>query len=90
MLLPILILVILGCIYAGSLKTSKSRLTVVVFILVIILILCYIQMSYKNKEMFSGFNGYSPLNYVMTNGGLSNETKNLVFFFFKQKTAYEM
>ena len=69
MLLPLLILVILGCIYAGSLKTSKSRLTVVVFILVIILILCYIQMSYKNKEMFSGFNGYSPLNYVMTNGG---------------------
>jgi hypothetical protein len=69
MLLPLLILVILGCIYAGSLKTSKSRLTVVVFILVIILILCYIQMSYKNREMFSGFNGYSPLNYVMTNGG---------------------
>lgn len=69
MLLPLLILVILGCIYAGSLKTSQSRLTVVVFILVIILILCYIQMSYKNKEMFSGFNGYSPLNYVMTNGG---------------------
>jgi hypothetical protein len=69
MLLPLLILVILGCIYAGSLKSSQSRLTVVVFILVIILILCYIQMSYKNREMFSGFNGYSPLNYVMTNGG---------------------
>ena len=69
MLLPLLILVILGCIYAGSLKTAKSRLTVVVFILVIILILCYIQMSYKNKEMFSGFNGYSPIDYVMTNGG---------------------
>ena len=69
MLLPLLILVILGCIYAGSLKTAKSRLTVVVFILVIILILCYIQMSYKNKEMFIGFNGYSPLNYVMSNGG---------------------
>ena len=55
MLLPLLILVILGCIYAGSLKTSQSRLTVVVFILVIILILCYIQMSYKNKEMFIEF-----------------------------------
>ena len=69
MLLPLLILVILGCIYAGSLKSAKSRLTVVVFILVIILLLCYIQMSYKNKEMFSGFNGYSPLGYFMTNGG---------------------
>jgi hypothetical protein len=69
MLLPLLILVILGSIYAGSLKTSKSRLTVVVFILVIILLLCYIQMSYKNKEMFSSLNGYSPLGYFMTNGG---------------------
>ena len=69
MLLPLLILVILGCIYAGSLKSAKSRLTVVVSILVIILSLCYIQMSYKNKETFSGLNGYSPLGYFMTNGG---------------------
>jgi len=65
----LLILIILGCVYAGSLQTAKSRLAVVVSILVIILILCYIQISYKNKEMFSGFNGYSPLGYVMTNGG---------------------
>ena len=69
MLLPLIILVILGCIYAGSLKTSKSRLTVVVFILLIILILCYVQMSYKNREMFSGISGFAPLDYTMRNGG---------------------
>ena len=69
MLLPLIILVILGCIYAGSLKTSKSRLTVVVFILLIILILCYVQMSYKNREMFSGVSGFAPLDYTMRNGG---------------------
>jgi len=69
MLLPLIILVILGCIYAGSLKTSQSRLTVVVFILLLILILCYIQMSYKNREMFSGVSGFAPLDYTMRNGG---------------------
>ena len=69
MLLPLIILVILGCIYAGSLKSSQSRLTVVVFILLLILILCYIQMSYKNREMFSDVSGFAPLDYTMRNGG---------------------
>ena len=69
MFLPLIILIILGCIYAGSLKTPKSRLTVVVVILLLILVLCYIQLKYKKKERFSGFSGYSPLDYVMRNGG---------------------
>lgn len=71
MFLPLIILVILGCVFAGSLKTPKSRLTVVVSILVIILILCYIQMRSKHNEGFSGnsLSGYAPLGYTMTNGG---------------------
>jgi hypothetical protein len=70
MFLPLIILVILGCIFAGSLKTPQSRLTVVVCILVIILILCYIQMRTKGKERFSSsLSGYAPLDYTMKNGG---------------------
>ena len=78
MFLPLIILVILGCVFAGSLKTSKSRLTVVVCILCIILILCYIQMSSKGKNKGIGkskegfensLSGYAPLDYKMTNGG---------------------
>ena len=69
MFLPLIVLIILGCVYAGSLKNPKSRLTVVVVILLLILVICYIQMKSKNKEKFSGFSGYSPLDYVMRNGG---------------------
>ena len=70
MFLPLIILVILGCVFAGSLKTPKSRLTVVVSILVLILILCYIQMRTKKYEGFtSSLQGYSPIGYTMSNGG---------------------
>ena len=73
MLLPLIILIILGCVFAGSLKTPRSRLSVVVSILVIILILCYIQMKTKcrGKEGFesSSLSGYAPMGYVMSNGG---------------------
>ena len=62
MFLPLIILVILGCMYAGSLKTPKSRLSVVVCVLLFILILCYM----KSKE---SFNGYAPLDYKILNGG---------------------
>jgi hypothetical protein len=71
MFLPLIILVILGCVFAGSLKTPKSRLTVVVSILAIILILCYLQIKTKHYEGFNGnsLSGYAPLGYTMTNGG---------------------
>ena len=71
MFLPLIILVILGCVFAGSLKTPKSRLTVVVSILLLILILCYIQMRSKKYEGFDGnsLGGYAPIGYKMTNGG---------------------
>ena len=67
--LPLIILIILGCVYAGSLKTSSSRLRVVVCMLLLILFLCYLQMN--TKEMFSGYSGYSPLDYKLTNGSNS-------------------
>ena len=69
MFLPLIILLILGCMYAGSLKTPQSRLTVVMIILLLILTLCFIQMQYKITEPYSSFTGYSPLGYVMSNGG---------------------
>ena len=66
MLLPLIILIILGCIFAGSLKHPSQRLSVVVGILIIILIMCFVQMQTGKNE---GFNGYAPLDYNMRNGG---------------------
>jgi hypothetical protein len=63
-LLSLIILVILGCIYAGSLKTSSKRLNVVVCMLILILFLCYLQIN--SSEGFA--NGYAPLDYTLTNG----------------------
>jgi len=69
MFLSLIILVILGCMFAGSLKTPNSRLTVVVSILAIILVLCYFQMKTKGREGFNSLSGYAPLDYKMQNGG---------------------
>lgn len=73
MFLPLIILVILGCIYAGSLKNPRSRLCTVVCVLLFILVLCYMQSRGMMSEGFSGFGGYAPLDYNMQNGG-SNGT----------------
>jgi len=62
--LPFISLILLGCIYAGSLKTPKERLTVVVVVLLFILFLCYMQNG--KLELFTG--GYAPLEYTMKNG----------------------
>ena len=64
-ILPLIILVILGCIYAGSLKSSSSRLRVVVCMLLLILFLCYLQIN--SSEGFSGYSGYAPLDYKLNN-----------------------
>lgn len=63
-LLPILILVILAVIYAGSLQKSSSRLMVVSVVLVLILGLCWMQLR-GGSEGFTGLSGYSPLGYNM-------------------------
>ena len=73
MLLPFIILVVLGCVYAGSLKNPTERLTVVVFILMLILGLCFFQMNSNGFESFSGISGYAPLNYKMSNGRSCNK-----------------
>lgn len=63
-LLPIIILVILSLIYAGSLKNPSSRLMVVSVVLLLILLLCWLQLR-GGSEGFMGFSGYSPLGYNM-------------------------
>ena len=70
-LLPLIILIILACVYAGSLKNPKSRLTVVVVVLAFILVLCWLQMQgdVSRREGFSGFGGYAPLGYNMRIAG---------------------
>ena len=70
-LLPLIILIILACVYAGSLKNPKSRLTVVVVVLAFILVLCWLQMrgDVSRREGFSGFGGYAPLGYNMRIAG---------------------
>jgi hypothetical protein len=62
-LLPLIILIILACVYAGSLKNPKSRLTVVVVVLAFILVLCWLQMrgDGRRREGFMGFTGYAPV-----------------------------
>lgn len=61
-LLPLIILIILACVYAGSLKNPKSRLTVVVVVLAFILVLCWLQMRGDGRrEGFMGFTGYAPV-----------------------------
>jgi hypothetical protein len=70
-LLPLIILIILACVYAGSLKNPKSRLTVVVVVLAFILVLCWLQMrgDVSRREGFMGFTGYAGLDYNMRVAG---------------------
>jgi hypothetical protein len=67
-LLPLIILVILAVIYAGSLNNPRSRLYVVIFILVLILVLCWLQMRSTTLRSLEGFqlSGYSPLGYKLS------------------------
>lgn len=67
-LLPLVVLVVLAVIYAGSLNSSRSRLYVVVSVLVIILVLCWLQ-AHSINSLFEGFSmqsqGYAPLDYKL-------------------------
>ena len=66
--LPLIIFIILGCLYAGSLNTSSSRLNVVICMLIFIIAICYIQLS---NDAFSNSTGYAPINYVLRNNNKS-------------------
>jgi hypothetical protein len=70
-LLSLIILVILGCVYASSLKTPSKRLSVVVCMLILILFLCYIQIY--SSEGFSGASGYAPIDYKLVNNRCSDK-----------------
>lgn len=66
--LPLIIFIILGCLYAGSLNTSSSRLNVVLCMLIFIIAICYIQLS---NDAFTNSTGYAPINYVLRNNNKS-------------------
>lgn len=70
---PLIILVILGCLYAGSLKSTTSRLRVVVCMLIVILFLCYLQIA--TGEAFSGYSysGYAPIDYKLNNNNYNKQ-----------------
>ena len=57
-LLPIIILILLAVVYAGTLVSSNARLLVVTGMLVFIVVACFLHMR-------EGFQGYAPLDYSM-------------------------
>ena len=72
-LLPIIIVLVLAVLYAGSLKNSKPRLCVVLAVLILILLICWYQLYSTNKyskysnntcDKFQNL-GYSPLDYKL-------------------------
>ena len=80
----LIILVILCCVYAGSLKTPYSRLKVVISMLVVILFLCYLQLN--NNENFTEFKGYAPVDYKLQNS-LSKGCDGINYNDFNQKIS---
>jgi len=93
MLLPIIVLIILTVVYAGSLNNSRSRLCVVASVLLFILLLCWMQLYSNNSnnsnksnminytENFKNIN-YAPVNYklgINNNSPKSTSCDNLNF-----------
>jgi hypothetical protein len=70
-LLPLIVLIILAVLYAGTVNSARTRLYVVIAVLVIIMGLCWLELHPNNSisginlEGFSGFSGYAPLDYTM-------------------------
>jgi hypothetical protein len=68
-LLPLIILIILAVLYAGSVNNPRTRLYIVIGVLVLVFILCWLELNPSMRpsilEGFTGVNGYAPLNYVM-------------------------
>jgi len=70
-LLPLIILVILAVLYAGTVNNARTRLYVVIIVLVIVFGLCWLELSSNTSKLarlyegFSGLSGYAPLDYKM-------------------------
>jgi hypothetical protein len=74
LLLPLIILIILAVLYAGSVSNPRIRLYIVIAVLVGVIFLCWLElksslfdsMGLRNEGFTSSsLSGYSPLNYVM-------------------------
>lgn len=72
MLLPIIVLIILTVVYAGSLNNSRSRLCVVTSVLFFILLLCWMQL-YSNNSYNSNNSNNSNNSY---NSNMVNHKEN--------------
>lgn len=67
-LLPLIILIILAVLYAGTINNAKTRLYIVISVLVIVFGLCWLELRSSNfniKTMYENFSGYAPLDYKM-------------------------
>ena len=74
LLLPLIILIILAVLYAGSISDPRTRLYIVIAVLVGVIFLCWLElksslfdsMGLRNEGFTSSsLSGYAPLNYVM-------------------------
>jgi len=65
LLLPLIVLIILALLWAGSVENPKKRLCIIVSVLILILLLCWLQTGAQNMlEPFS-LSGYAPLSYKL-------------------------
>jgi len=74
-LLPLIVLVILAVLYAGTVNNARTRLYVVIAVLVIVFGLCWLELRQGGlsglgglgglSRMYEGFSGYAPLDYTM-------------------------
>lgn len=65
LLLPLIVLIILALLWAGSVENAKKRLCIVICVLILILLLCWLQSGSQNMlEPFS-LSGYAPLTYKL-------------------------
>jgi hypothetical protein len=73
-LLPLIVLIILAVLYAGTVNSARTRLYVVIGVLIIIFGLCFLELHHNSgvvRRMYEGFSsgaglgGYAPLDYTM-------------------------
>jgi hypothetical protein len=65
LLLPLIVLIILALLWAGSVENPKSRLCIVVCVLILILLLCWLQNGSQNMLEPFNVSGYAPLSYKL-------------------------
>ena len=73
-LLPLIVLVILAVLYAGTVNNARTRLYIVISVLVIVFGLCWLELRpsgsfmsgiFEGFQSGSGLGGYAPLDYTM-------------------------